>query len=424
MTPPHPWPCPWQTPTIVVSAPGPATPMAMPVSGTQETCDRIYDDKEEKDPKEEDENERDATTILEEEEESSLISNAFHLVGSASIEVPISTPSYIWEDRLIPIELIDSMMKIMIVPKEDRILISFAKMDEGIEDNEYSITQGYSLFRFFPYYGSFFSSRCLPTCYNTLLPTFTTAKGGAYTCDVIRFFSCMCYLGSNANGFTLSSIISYVINVIEQFHSLTIALGNGEKGFKIDMFMLANMLIIFMVGWIVNAIKVFKEVDDPDLVMWNMIIQDTCSMMRKQMHGKTIKIESPRNQIPVDNALVSMYAKCGNLKDANMLFEMMHQRNMVSFNTMITPYAQHGFGLEELELFKVILDIENEPTNIMFILVLSTRSRTRKVDEGWKYFDSMRQNFVVAVVVMFLLVPAFAFLVLIEIGVCNNRGGE
>ncbi|XP_042465726.1 pentatricopeptide repeat-containing protein At3g49710-like [Zingiber officinale] len=169
------------------------------------------------------------------------------------------------------------------------------------------------------------------------------------------------------------------------------------------------------VGWIVNAIKVFKEVDDPDLeglecfcdTQRARVKLDNCIFLYtiiaclnfsspsqgKQMHGKTIKIESPRNQIPVDNALVSMYAKCGNLKDANMLFEMMHQRNMVSFNTMITPYAQHGFGLEELELFKVILDIENEPTNIMFILVLSTRSRTRKVDEGWKYFDSMRQKY-------------------------------
>ncbi|KAG6527563.1 hypothetical protein ZIOFF_009674 [Zingiber officinale] len=208
---------------------------------------------------------------------------------------------------------------------------------------------------------------------------------------------------SNANGFTLSSIISYVINVIEQFHSLTIALG-------LDSYVSINNALIssYNKGYLLNdefseeGLECFCDTQRARVKSDNCIFLYTSiaclnfpsPSQGKQMHGKTIKIESPRNQIPVDNALVSMYVKCGNLKDANMLFEMMHQCNMVSFNTMITPYAHHGFGLEELELFKVILDIENEPTSIIFILVLSTRSHTGKVDEGWKYFDSMRQNYV------------------------------
>ncbi|XP_042460148.1 pentatricopeptide repeat-containing protein At3g49710-like [Zingiber officinale] len=207
---------------------------------------------------------------------------------------------------------------------------------------------------------------------------------------------------SNANGFTLSSIISYVINVIEQFHSLTIALG-------LDSYVSINNALIssYNKGYLLNdefseeGLECFCDTQRARVKSDNCIFLYTSiaclnfpsPSQGKQMHGKTIKIESPRNQIPVDNALVSMYVKCGNLKDANMLFEMMHQCNMVSFNTMITPYAHHGFGLEELELFKVILDIENEPTSIIFILVLSTRSHTGKVDEGWKYFDSMRQKY-------------------------------
>ncbi|KAG6502591.1 hypothetical protein ZIOFF_034876 [Zingiber officinale] len=305
----------------------------------------------------------------------------------------------------------------------------------------------------------------LPTCHNTLLPAFAVATGGAYACNVIHFFSRMRYLSSDANGFNLSSIISSVVNVIEQFHSLTIvsvlnsyvSINNSlinsynegdflvevkpvfdemfykRKGFEIDIFMLVNMLTTFMVmkdstggaqfhvhmskndfarkshvdsglidmsskvGWIVDAMKVFKEVDDPNLVVWNTMISSACSNLSspsqgKQMHGLTIKTKSPSNQTFVDNALVSMYAKCGNLKDVSMLFEMMPQRNMVSFNTMTIAYAQHRLGLEALELFKVILDTENEPTSIIFILVLSAYVHTRKVDEGLEYFDSMRQK--------------------------------
>ncbi|XP_074580246.1 myosin-binding protein 3-like [Curcuma longa] len=152
--------------------------------------DEIFPGEEEEQKNEVDENEGHATAaILEEEEESSLISDAFHLVEDASIEVLTSTPSFICaeEDRLVPIELIDSTTKIPIVlvselnevkqtagpndaksniekdldssevqraqqstmtldiqniPEEEKTLISSPKMDEGIEDHECSMTQG------------------------------------------------------------------------------------------------------------------------------------------------------------------------------------------------------------------------------------------------------------------------------------------
>ncbi|KAG6533183.1 hypothetical protein ZIOFF_007049 [Zingiber officinale] len=118
-------------------------------------------DKEEVDDQENEEDENEGHTIaaiLEEEEESSLISDACHLVQDTSIEVLTSTPSYICaeEDRLVPIELIDSMTKIPIVmvyelndvkqtasiPEEEKTLIPSVKTDEGIEDHECSVTQG------------------------------------------------------------------------------------------------------------------------------------------------------------------------------------------------------------------------------------------------------------------------------------------
>ncbi|KAG6514542.1 myosin-binding protein 2-like isoform X1 [Zingiber officinale] len=152
----------------------------------------IFPGEEEEQKNEEDENEGQHATaaILEEEEESSLISDACHLVQDASIEVLTSTPSYICateEDRLVPIELIDSMTEIPIVlvpelnevkqtagpndaksniekelyssavqraqqstmtldiqsiSEEEKTIISSGKMDEGIEDHECSMTQG------------------------------------------------------------------------------------------------------------------------------------------------------------------------------------------------------------------------------------------------------------------------------------------
>ncbi|WOK92255.1 hypothetical protein Cni_G00946 [Canna indica] len=366
--------------------------------------------------------------------------------------------------------------------------------------------------------------------YNTLLSAFA-AGNGAYSVDAVHLFSNMRRLGSDSDGFTLSSVISSVVDDVEQLHSLAIVSGldsyvsvnnslissyskggflveaervfNGmvcprdavswncmivaygqhrrglkalnlfqemvRKGFDVDMFTLASVLTAFTAvkdlaggaqfhaqmiktgfersshvgsglidlyskgGRILDARKIFEELDDPDLVVWNTMISgyslndefseeglecfrsmqragfipDDCSFVcaisscsnlscpsqGKQMHGLTIKTEFPSNQISVENALISMYSKCGNLRDARLLFERMPKRNTVSFNTMIAAYAQHGLGLEAIDLFQEMLESGNEPTSITFISVLSACAHTGRVDEGWKHFNSMKHKY-------------------------------
>ncbi|GLJ12809.1 hypothetical protein SUGI_0198200 [Cryptomeria japonica] len=57
------------------------------------------------------------------------------------------------------------------------------------------------------------------------------------------------------------------------------------------------------------------------------------------------------SDVTVANALVDMYAKCGNLDDARKVFDRMSQRNAVSQTAMFTGYAQKGFVDEALGLF-------------------------------------------------------------------------
>lgn len=52
------------------------------------------------------------------------------------------------------------------------------------------------------------------------------------------------------------------------------------------------------------------------------------------------------------NALVSMYAKCGDLMDARRVFDRMAQRDVVSWNSMISGYAAAGQWGEAVELFQ------------------------------------------------------------------------
>ncbi|CAL5089925.1 unnamed protein product [Urochloa decumbens] len=53
----------------------------------------------------------------------------------------------------------------------------------------------------------------------------------------------------------------------------------------------------------------------------------------------------------VQNALVSMYAKCGDLSSARRVFDGMSHRDVVSWNSMISGYAASGLWREAVELF-------------------------------------------------------------------------
>eukprot|EP01018_Ginkgo_biloba_P004002 Gb_27891 [translate_table: standard] len=57
------------------------------------------------------------------------------------------------------------------------------------------------------------------------------------------------------------------------------------------------------------------------------------------------------SDVYVGNALVAMYAKCGNIDDARHVFDKMPQRDAVSWNAMIAGYAQNGHCDETFRLF-------------------------------------------------------------------------
>ncbi|XP_059667880.1 pentatricopeptide repeat-containing protein At1g71490 [Cornus florida] len=66
----------------------------------------------------------------------------------------------------------------------------------------------------------------------------------------------------------------------------------------------------------------------------------------------------------VQNALVSMYGRCGEVDVARKLFDKMLERDAVSWNSMISGYASKGLWGEAFELFENMRD-ENIELNII-----------------------------------------------------------
>ncbi|KAL3651087.1 hypothetical protein CASFOL_007490 [Castilleja foliolosa] len=108
-----------------------------------------------------------------------------------------------------------------------------------------------------------------------------------------------------------------------------------------------------------------------------------------QIQASVFKMDMERN-LSIQNSLVSMYSKCGIINDAYRIFESITKPNIVSFNSMITGFAHNGFGGEAIELFRKLANEGHEPNEVTFLGVLSACTHIGNVDDGLKYFESMR----------------------------------
>ncbi|KAG0476057.1 hypothetical protein HPP92_012504 [Vanilla planifolia] len=99
--------------------------------------------------------------------------------------------------------------------------------------------------------------------------------------------------------------------------------------------------------------------------------------------------------VNVGTSLVSMYCKCGDLRSACKLFEEMPVKDLVSWNAMISGYAQHGNGLKAIELFEEMKGWGLKPNWITFVAVLSACNHAGFLDLGMHYFEFMEGEYAV-----------------------------
>ncbi|KAK4795777.1 hypothetical protein SAY86_028103 [Trapa natans] len=111
-----------------------------------------------------------------------------------------------------------------------------------------------------------------------------------------------------------------------------------------------------------------------------------------QLHALTIKSTYSKDLI-VGNSLIDMYAKCGGIADARLVFDTMNLRDEVSWNTMIMGYSMHGLSGEALRIFEMMKEQNVQPTMLTFVGVLSACSNGGLLEQGQFYFDSMVEDY-------------------------------
>lgn len=115
----------------------------------------------------------------------------------------------------------------------------------------------------------------------------------------------------------------------------------------------------------------------------------------REIHGYVFRHEFEATAI-LSTALVDMYGKCGYLKPARNVFNLVEKkkRKIYIWNSMISGLACNGEEKEALEVFKRMVMVENfKPNGITFVAILTACARARLVECGLKWFKSMSSEF-------------------------------
>ncbi|XP_031386195.1 putative pentatricopeptide repeat-containing protein At1g69350, mitochondrial isoform X1 [Punica granatum] len=97
------------------------------------------------------------------------------------------------------------------------------------------------------------------------------------------------------------------------------------------------------------------------------------------------------NSIYVDTALLNMYSKCGDQRTAQMIFDRMTEKSVVSWSAMIAGYGIHGQVTSALSVFNQMIESGIKPNEITFMNILSTCSHAGYLEEGKFCFKLMKE---------------------------------
>ncbi|KAK4487899.1 hypothetical protein RD792_003637 [Penstemon davidsonii] len=166
-----------------------------------------------------------------------------------------------------------------------------------------------------------------------------------------------------------------------------------------------------------NALKLFREMmgmgfESNDTTAVNVIA--ACGRSNRLREGRSVHAflvkRLPNMSLIIDTAMVDMYSKCGKVDLAQVIFDRMPNKNLVSWNTMILGHCIHANPVDGLSLFAEMVDKCRQkddsavnfgknvkidegnlifPDEVTFIGVLCACARKGMLIEGRNYFSQM-----------------------------------
>ncbi|KAK6287282.1 hypothetical protein POUND7_013461 [Theobroma cacao] len=166
-----------------------------------------------------------------------------------------------------------------------------------------------------------------------------------------------------------------------------------------------------------KAVELFRKMQmlnvEPDQVTVTVALSACADLgaleMGEWIHAYVGRKPELKADLSLNNALINMYAKCGEIKTARKLFDSLGEKDVTTWTSMIVGHALHGQANEALQLFGKMEEIKQEngksrdegnrgssiilPNDVTFIGVLMACSHGGMVQEGKKYYQSMSEDY-------------------------------
>lgn len=181
-----------------------------------------------------------------------------------------------------------------------------------------------------------------------------------------------------------------------------------------------------------EAIKILRSMPNPNSSSWNAIISGYVVRNRAgealdffaEMHAKAVMDEFTYSSILsgiagvsalkwgtlihccalkhgliasmiIGSALVDMYSKCGQVNNAEMVFQFMPRKNIVTWNALISGLAHNGESRRVVQYFEELKGAKGlKPDDITFVNVLAACSHCQMpLEKAYGYLTSMTNDY-------------------------------
>ncbi|XVF08556.1 hypothetical protein REPUB_Repub07fG0013400 [Reevesia pubescens] len=243
--------------------------------------------------------------------------------------------------------------------------------------------------------------------WNTMIRAY--ANSGCHV-ETLELYSFMRKTGISPNNYTFPFVLKACASISLITEGKVVHGDAIRTGFNLDLYVEAALVDMYAkCGQIAMGFKIFDKMPVRDLVCWTAMI--TAYEQSEQPHqalllfqkmqldnvladavaivsvasavgqlGHTMRAKIVHayaicngflEDVSVGNAISAMYAKCGNVSKARLVFDLMKERDGISWNSMLSGYGQNGQASEAFSLFEEMLDSGCKPNPVTVLIMVS-----------------------------------------------------
>ncbi|MCO5598496.1 hypothetical protein L7F22_052593 [Adiantum nelumboides] len=142
-----------------------------------------------------------------------------------------------------------------------------------------------------------------------------------------------------------------------------------------------------------RAVKLYEKMEReglrPDAATFVSVLK-SCCIMKALGKGQQVHLQIVKDGIELDSVvashLVVLYCRCGSMKDSQVVFESMQERDIALWNTIIAGYLLHGPLQMAFSLFERMQKNGCNPNAVTFVSILKSCASLSGLDQGQHFF--------------------------------------